>query len=184
MKKMSEKERYCEIKRYCEMLQTLLKWESKQKQNCRKYVLKCAIKGDWAPLGNYVRDGDRITPEIRSFLVDVLSGKITKPRKKVSRAETLLRNIELVRFVWEARQRGDKNVPQQAVNKFGRTWRQLQKILAAMPDRRAFIEQQTSRLNAIMRLMEPIIAKEGGLSKRGVPKYTLGAMALTPHTLP
>jgi hypothetical protein len=146
MKKMSEQERYCEIKRYCEMLQTLLKRQIKQEQNCRKYVLKCAIKGDWAPLCNYVRDGDRITPEIRSFLVDVLNGRIKKPPKKISRVETLLRNDRLVQFVWEARQRGDKDVPQQAVNKFGRTWRQLQKILAAMPNRRAFIEQQTSRL--------------------------------------
>ena len=181
MKKMSEQERYCEIKKHCEMLQTLLRWEIKQKQNYRKYVLKCAIKGDWAPLGNYVRDGYRITPEIRSFLVDVLSGRITKPRKKVSKAETLLRDAELVRFVWEARQRGDKNVPQQAVDKFGRTWRQLQKILPKMPYR-ASIQQQTSKLNAIMRRLEPIIEK-GGLSKGGVPKYTLGAMALTPHTL-
>ena len=152
----------------------------------REDALLYAMEGDWSPLAEYIRDGG-ITPQTRSLLADILDGKITRPAKKIHKAKTKKRNHAVVRFIFEARQRGDKHIPQQAEEKFGLTWRQLQKILAAV-ENRTEIEKELSLQNeavAKLRLLsskidipEPVIERAGGVSK-----YALNDMALTPHTL-
>jgi hypothetical protein len=151
----------------------------------REDALRYAVEGDWSPLAEYIRDGGLITPQTRSLLADILDGEITRPAKKIHKAKTKKRNRAVVRFIFEARQRGDKHLPQQAEEKFGRTWRQLQKIRAA---NRTEIEKELSLQNeavAKLRLLsskidipEPVIERAGGVSK-----YALNDMALTPHTL-
>lgn len=184
---LTEEELEQRIEAVSETLQTLLRVDILLVRGQRRDALKYATKGDWALLGDYVRRGGRITPEMRPFLADVLDGKITKPDKKISKAKTGQRNVELVCFIWDARQRGDKNIPRQAEERFGRTWRQLQKILASMEDRER-IEQHRSTfmkmLSAMERSAEEVGASLADLAGGGGPKYRLSDTALTPHTLP
>jgi len=76
----------------------------------REDALRYAMEGDWSPLAEYIRDGGLITPQTRSLLADILDGKITRPAKKIHKAKTKKRNRALVRFIFEARQRGDKHI--------------------------------------------------------------------------
>jgi hypothetical protein len=181
LEKMSLQELEAARRGNSEALQYLLKVDVLLVLGQRKDALKCATTGDWDLLGDYVRRGGRITPEMRPFLADVLGGKITKPDKKISKAKTAQRNVELVCFIWDARQRGDKNIPRQAEERFGRTWRQLQKILASMKDRKR-IEQHRSTFVAMVSAMERRLAGVS-LAGGGGPKYRLSDTALTPHTL-
>jgi hypothetical protein len=157
------------------------------KRKWREDALRYAVEGDWSPMAEYIRDGGLITPQTRSLLADILDGKIARPAKKIHKAKTKKRNHAVVGFIFEARQRGDKHIPQQAEEKFGLTWRQLQKILAAT-ENRTEIENELSLKNeavAKLRLLssklyipEPVIERA-----RGVSKYVINDMALTPHTL-
>jgi hypothetical protein len=162
-----------------EALQILLKVDVHLVRGQRRDALKYATEGDWALLGNYIRRGGCIIPEMRPFLADVLDGKITKPAKKISKAKTGQRNVELVCFIWDARQRGDKNIPQQAEEKFGRTWRQLQKILASMEDRERIEQARSTFMKMLSAMGRAGVSLAGG----GGPKYRLSDTALTPHTL-
>jgi hypothetical protein len=63
--------------------------------------------GDWSGLAEYLRDGGRVTPEIRLALVDALLGVLRQPRKKLKRPEDTEEMIALE--VMLARRRGKKN---------------------------------------------------------------------------
>jgi len=176
------------VKEYLsELLAVKARFEICVERKRREDALLYAMEGDWSPLAEYIRDGGLITPQTRSLLADILDGKITRPAKKIHKAKTKKRNHAVVRFIFEARQRGDKHIPQQAEEKFGLTWRQLQKILAAV-ENRTEIEKESSLLNEVVARLqllsskidipEPLIERAGGVSK-----YILNDMALTPHTL-
>ncbi|HMF25399.1 MAG TPA: hypothetical protein VKG24_25190 [Pseudolabrys sp.] len=150
-----------------------------------------AVEGDWAPLAKYIREGGRITPQMRTFLADVLDGTLRRPAKKISKAKTHTRDVELVLFIKEARERRERGVPQKAEQRFGRTWRQLQKILAAQD--KAGVEKalqpikyMDSEVNSLLSMLDrPGWEQEKAEweKKWGVIKYPVSDMALTPHSL-
>jgi hypothetical protein len=157
------------------------------KRKWREDALRYAMEGDWSSLAEYIREGGLTTPQMRSLVADILDGKITRPAKKIHKAKTKKRNRAVVRFIFEARQRGDKHIPQQAEEKFGLTWRQLQKILAAT-ENRTEIENESALQNeavAKLRLLSSKLDIPESVIEcaAGVYKYVLNDMALTPHTL-
>ena len=66
---------------------------------------------------------------MRPFLADVLDGKRKRPRKKISKGRTEFRNVMLLSYVVQARQRGEKDWLAKAEDKFRLTARHIQKIL-------------------------------------------------------
>ena len=174
------------IRKFREMASELsvlgAQFEIRVKRKWREDALRYAVEGDWSPLAEYIRDGGLITPQTRSLLADILDGKITRPAKKIHKAKTEKRNRAVVRFIFEARQRGDKHIPQQAEEKFGRTWRQLQKISAATEKNELALQNEAVAklrlLSSKIDIPEPVIERAVGVSK-----YVLNDMALTPHTL-
>jgi hypothetical protein len=155
----------------------------------RDYIFHHAQRGDWAALASYIRDGRRITSQMRPFLADILDGKIFRPNKKISKAKTKSRNYELLRFIVEARARGEKDIPRKAEEKFGRTWRQLQKVLAA--ERGGALETRARQMLHYEWVTKAFLTfhgwdpkeEEAREPRRGVPKYEVSDVALTPHTL-
>jgi hypothetical protein len=142
----------------------------------RENMMDFALHGDWGPLTDYLKGRGRITSEMRSFLVEILSGTRRRPAKKISVAKTDLRNAELVQWVRDARRRGEKDIPKQAVEKFGRNWRNLQKILASQKWRETCLDK--------IEIWEQLLQDGRAYNAtRGVTKYRVNAMALTPHTL-
>ena len=80
--------------------------------------------GDWQGLAEYLREGGRVTPEIRLALVDALSGVLKQPRRKEKRPEDTKEMIALE--VMLARRRGKKMPPrgvQEARDRFFAIWR-------------------------------------------------------------
>jgi hypothetical protein len=156
------------------------------KQRMRDDALRYAFEGDWAPMAEYIREGGRVTPQMRPFLADVLDGRIVRPAKKISKAKTAQRNRQLALFVWKARQRGEGDIPKKAEEKFGRTWRQLQKNLAALDKNVKAGIPIDQVLGALLRGAAVFLAKNGPTEppeKEGVARFRLSDMALTPHTL-
>jgi hypothetical protein len=155
----------------------------------RDKVLRYAEAGDWTPLADYVRKGGRVTIQMRPFLADVLDGKRKRPAKKISAAETERRNLDLAAFVGNARDRGEKDIARRAEEKFGRTWRNLQKILASLkkdPNAALFLTPSPhGRIRKTVCLEWPHPANQWVRERGpGVTRYYLSDMALTPHTLP
>jgi hypothetical protein len=154
----------------------------------RKAVLRAAVDGDWYYLGEYIRKGGLITASERQFLADVLTGKMRRPRKKISKLATQKRNSELMDFVLEARQRGKESVPRLAEERFGRTWRQLQKVLAAERENPNNATQIEMRRNireirhTLARIYRYRTGRDISEAPRG-PRYLIDDMALTPHTV-
>jgi hypothetical protein len=93
-------------------------------------ALREAQEGNWSLLAGHIRHGGRITPQMRPFLADVLDGKRKRPKKKISKVETEFRNLMLVYDVAQARRHGEKDWLAKAEEKFRRTGRHIQKILA------------------------------------------------------
>jgi hypothetical protein len=166
----------------------------------RDQMLQDAKKGDWAPLAKHIRGGGRVTPQMRPFLADVLDGAVTRPNKKISRAETRLRDHQLARFVWGARWRGEEDIAQRAEEEFGRSWRHLQKCLAKLDKDKTFKERlrkEHELISAIDRFLEAtnlnppndmptnLHEEAACIANRrlGGFKYLVSDMALTPHTL-
>jgi hypothetical protein len=148
------------------------------------FMLNLARGGDRMSLANYIRAGHRITPEMRSFLADVLLGVAKRPRK-TSAALAPINGYLLLEFVERARNRGDKDVPQQAEKMFGRTWRHLQKILAtARADNKAQVVVKHRRKLDIFRLCVERLNEHAKERNWGVIRYAVNATALNPHTLP
>jgi hypothetical protein len=114
------------------------------KRQARDDALRYALEGDWTLMAEYIREGGRLTPEMRPFLADVLDGTRVRPAKKISKGKTAQRNSELTHFVLEARQRGEKDIPRKAEEKFRRTWRQLQKNLASVDKMEISEDQELS----------------------------------------
>jgi hypothetical protein len=166
-----------------QVLQALMIIETRLLRSVRDEYLRCAIEGDWAPLAKHIRNGGRVTPQMRPLLADILDGKLTRPIGKISKSETRARNWELAGFIWEARERGEKNIAEKAEKKFGRTWRQLQKILASERKKTDDLEGRVSRAVQSMSLLRALVEQRNELCGRGVTSYTLNDMALTPHTL-
>jgi hypothetical protein len=148
------------------------------KRQARDDALRHALKGDWAPMAEYIREGGRLTPQMRPFLADVLDGRIVRPAKKISKAKTAQRNLQLGHLVLEARQRGEKDIPRKAEERFGRTWRQLQKNLASVDKMEVLADQA---LSSFFGQITSFKSKPPG--EEGVTRYLLSDMALTPHTL-
>ena len=163
----------------------------------RDQMLQDAKKGDWAPFAKYIRGGGRVTPQMRPFLADVLDGAVTRPNKKISRAETRQRDRQLAAFVWGARWRGEKDIAQRAEEKFGRSWRHLQKCLAELNKDKTLRPgyELLSDLEALLKAANfnppddmPTNLHEGAAyrvanRRQGVFEYLVSDMALTPHTL-
>jgi hypothetical protein len=147
----------------------------------RDRVLRYAEAGDWKPMADYIRNGRRVTIQMRPFLADVLDGKRKRPAKKISAAETERRNLDLAAFVGNARSWGEKDIARQAEEKFGRTWRNLQKILASLKK-----DPNAARLLARTPAGRVRIAVRLECQGRGpgVTRYQPYDVALTPHTLP
>jgi hypothetical protein len=149
-------------------------------------VLELAQKGDRIPLAEHIKTGGRITPEMRSFLADVLLGVAKRPRK----TSTALRDVNrflLLKFVERARKRGDKDVPQQAERSFLRTWRHLQKELAA-----AKAEARINDAHLYFKLFDKAdefrlcfkrLTEHAKEQNWGVIRYPISDTALDPHTL-
>ena len=96
----------------------------------REGALHFALKGDWEPLARYIKDGGRITPEVRAFLVDVLNGTRKRPAKKISRIEAKARDYRfsgLLRKPANAERRTSRQRPKPNSGDFRRN---LQKNLA------------------------------------------------------
>jgi hypothetical protein len=191
--KTSQKKR--EAKNW-EVGQTFLSLTIRVAQRQRDEFLRCALAGDWAPLAVHIRRGGRITPQMRPFLADVLVGRKIRPRVKISRWATKLRNGEVVSFIRMARERGEKEkrYSEEAEKKFGLTWRHLQKILAKeKPDGEAEVNAFFDRAESILQkgVLTPtgLVWKEGALPASVIKdrlsgiRYRLSDMALSPHTL-
>ena len=170
------------------------------RRQARDDALRHALEGDWALMAEYIREGGRLTSEMRPFLADVLDGRIVRPAKKISKAKTVQRNRELAHFVLEARQRGGKDIPRKTEEKFGRTWRQLQKNLASV-DKMEILEDQgylsslsqvagfkteppdEEGVNPAAVLFHPHATLSPSKSVRARRLLAVSDMALTPHTL-
>jgi hypothetical protein len=180
--------------------QTILSHIIRAAQYQREEFVRCARAGDWAPLQKHIRRGGRITSQMRSFLADVLSGKEARPHVKISKLATKKRNSEFVRFIREARERGEKEAKYSmaAEKKFGRTWRHLQKILAeGDPSEETPYSHAGSLDNAEAELQTAHLTPTGGVvwhpggviprhkirPDGSVIRYRLSDMALSPHTL-
>src|SRR5262245_58942678 len=166
----------------------------------RNEIVQYARAGDWIPLAKYIRGDGRITPQMRSFLADVLEGNERRPPRNTSRLATQKRNAEIARFILEAQERGEKEkeYSEAAEKKFGRTWRHLQKILAEQ--KRAepypfsaahgFFDYAENQLQTAHLLpgggvvWHPTAIPRSRIRSDGsVIRYRLSDMALSPHVL-
>jgi hypothetical protein len=173
-----------------ESAQILLGYYIRVSMYYRLGILNWSRAGDLTPLAKYIRGGGRVTSPMRPFLADILEGKVKCPPVKVGRWATMIRNGELVSFIEEALERGEreKDYSKAAEKKFGRTWRNLQKVLEKeKPGGHAYLSAQFEKTNAILR---KVILTQRGLewgddvSLSGGIKYRLSDMSLSPHTLP
>jgi hypothetical protein len=60
-----------------------------------------ALDGDWEPLASYIEKGGDINDDIRKFIVDVLKGKVRRPKNRPRRAATLLHHAKIA---WHVRE--------------------------------------------------------------------------------
>jgi hypothetical protein len=122
-----DKQKLAEIRQYT--ASALVQLGRQQRQD----ILTYAYKGDWRPLICYLREGSssplgcRVTPEMRRLIADILE---KRSRTKVGASAAYKRNWEVVKFILEARGRGEPNYWQKAEEKFKRTRRHLEKIWA------------------------------------------------------
>jgi hypothetical protein len=93
----------------------------------REKALADARKGKWSTLANYLEQGGRVTPQIRLFLIEVLSFKVKQPRRK----ERKMSGKDIALEVFRAELRGEKNAldgrgrsPRQ-VHRYVKEWRPL-----------------------------------------------------------
>jgi hypothetical protein len=81
--------------------------------------------GDWFGLAEYLKDGGRVTPEIRLALVDALSGVLKQPRRKKMGPKDIGEHIAVE--VMRARLRGKKNVTESRTRSARQVSRYLEK---------------------------------------------------------
>src|SRR5262249_34219139 len=127
----------------------------------RDEALRYAAAGDWAPLAKYIRNGGRVTPQMRPFLADVLDRTGPRPRGKVRKLAAERKKTEITLFILQERRRGrkEKEYSEAAEKKFGRTWRHLQKIFAER--KRAGKAELTTRLDHLLLDLESLWGKLG-----------------------
>jgi hypothetical protein len=108
-----------------EWLQWTLKFTTRAEIGMRGHALARARARDWDALAHYFRQGGRLTPEIRLFLVDALSGKLRQPRVKKSKTRADNEAASIVRSILEDRLENKKN----AIDGKGKTGRQASRYL-------------------------------------------------------
>jgi hypothetical protein len=106
-----------------------IKIQARMELQIQDWALRDAQKGDWSVLAGHIRHGARITPQMRSFLADVLDGKRKRPRKKISKGRTEFRNVMLLSYVAQARRHGEKGWLAKAEEIIRRTGRHIQRLL-------------------------------------------------------
>jgi hypothetical protein len=94
----------------------------------RRLALDYARTGDWSYLIEYLREGSSVTSEMRLLIADALE---RCSRAKMGGAKRYDRKYEIVKFILEARSRGERerDYSQKAEEKFGQTWRHLRRAL-------------------------------------------------------
>jgi hypothetical protein len=106
-------------------LQWTLEFTTRAQIWMRGHALARARARDWDALAHYFRRGGRLTPEIRLFLVDALSGKLRQPRVKKSKTRADNEAASIVRSILEDRIDNKKN----AIDGKGKTGRQASRYL-------------------------------------------------------
>jgi hypothetical protein len=157
----------------------LVKAESDIAVGAGAEALSRARAGDWDPLACHIATGARITPEMRLFISEVLSGARPRPRVKVSKFATELTKTAVASFVLAARRQGKTDAVGLAAKAFGRTARQVNRDLAEYKERVSHLESINGRrLNetALIRgLFWRLFNKDGSM-----PRY-FGATDTTEH---
>jgi hypothetical protein len=94
----------------------------------RKLALDRARTGDLSYLIEYLRQDGSVTSEMRLLIADALE---RCSRAKMGGAKKHGRKYEIVKFILEARSRGEreKDYSQKAEERFGQTWRHLRRAL-------------------------------------------------------
>jgi hypothetical protein len=88
-----------------------------------------AERHDWRELARHIASGGEITPEIRKFIVAVLRGEVTRPKKRPPSSAAVDRHLTVATFVFLARRFGIKNATQKAAQKYYLDHRSVQRIL-------------------------------------------------------
>ena len=68
-------------------------------------VMRWATLGDWNALADYIERGDKITPEIGSFIAKILRDEVKRPGKPITLAKAR-RDFEIVKWVRTERANG------------------------------------------------------------------------------
>jgi hypothetical protein len=95
-----------------------------------------ALDGDWEPLASYIEKGGDINNDMRKFIVDVLKGKVRRPKGSPPRAKTLLHHAEIAWHVrkWRTQGLGPEAAIEKVMEKFNIDRRTVQRALKDCPD--------------------------------------------------
>lgn len=148
----------------------------------RDEALRHASRGDYAPLGEYIRQGGRLTPALRPVVAEALQKN--RPHKKIRLAAADKRDLKIAAFIFETRARGvkGKDLEEAAEKKFRRTWRQLQKSAA----KHKGYGKAVSSVRGLRSAAERVHGHVCGDNLKPLPqvRYLVWPGARTAHTLP